>query len=333
MSFYTMAKTLTGEVPQTALALVQTKIQEGLGKVFDAYDWSFQTEPGGWYCPGLLANTGTFTVQPFSNVVIADATATMALAAITGMPLITQLQYRDPARALYSIVGYNTTTNFPFATLTLDRPWMESSSGPGQPYMIYQAYFAAPWPDFRRFIEVRDTTTRRELDFWSFSQSDLAREDPQRTRFSDPRFVVPFGVDKRAGSSTAGFMLFELWPQQLARLPYSFEANRRGPMLVLPDDTLPYPLTEDLVKWAAKEELYLFKEAQKTAEEERGAGANWQFLVQYAKARYTDSLNFIEAIDINLHNDALNKVVRPGWDSQQPYANRLGGVNIGGYPQ
>jgi hypothetical protein len=333
MSFYSLAKRLTGEVPDTPLSLAQIRTNDALGKIYDSSDWSFQTQYAGWLAPGLLANSGTFTVTPYTNTVIADATATAALALITGFPLITTLQYRDPARAIYNIVAYDTTTNAPYATLTLDRLWMEPTSGPGQPYMIYQAYFVAPVEDFRKFIEVRDTTNNSWLDFWSYSQADLARLDAQRTQFADPGYVVPVGVDMRPGSSTLGWQIFELWPQQLARVPYSFSYKRRGPSLAAPTDTVPYPLTEELVEWKAKEVLYLFKAAM-AEEKSKGGGQGWMMLAGMAKKEYDERFEFILPVDINLRNDNLVRV--DGYDDRWAgvaYSNNLGSLNLGGYPE
>lgn len=333
-----MAKSITGEIPAVDLSLAKNKTAEALGKVYDESDWSFQTMFAGWLAPGLKANSGTFTVTPYQNTVIANATATAALLAITGNPLLTTLQYRDPARAIYSIVGYDDGQtvgqgNYPFATLTLDRPWMEPTSGPGQPYMIYQSYFVSPIADFRKFIEVRDTTNARSLDTWSYSQQDLAMMDPQRTNYSDPRYVVPCGVDLRAGSATYGYPMFELWPQQLSLVPYSFSMRRRGPALVNPTDTVPYPLTEELVMHRAKEILYFYKEANKGEDVARGSGANWLMLAQASHAEYTEVLDKIRAIDANLHNDFLSRVAAPSGGTNAGYANRLGQFNVGGFPE
>lgn len=330
MSFITMSKSIQGEVPATTLSLVQNKVAEALGSIYDSYDWSFQTQYAGWLAPGLLASSGSYTVTPYQNTIIADATATAVLATFSLNPLITTLQYRDPARAIYSIVAYDTTTNAPFATLTLDRPWMEPTSGPGQPYMIYQAYFPSPVRDFRKFIEIRDTTNARPINFWSCSQADLAVEDPQRTRFSDPRFVVPCGIDNRPGSATYGNPMYELWPQQLSRVPYSFSFRRRGPQLVAPSDLVPNPITEELVMHRAKELLYLYKEAQKGENVDRGSGANWPLLAQASKAEYDKILEKIQAVDVNLNNEMVSHVGNSG-NYGQPYANRLGGLNIGGF--
>ena len=333
MSYYSMAKALTGEVPGTPLSLAQTRVNDALGKIYDQSDWHFQTQYAGWLCPGQIANSGTFTTTPYQNTVVADATASAAIVAHTGMPLITQLQYRDPARAIYNVVGYATAGSPPVVTLTLDRPWMEPTSGPGQPYMLYQCYFVAPVQDFRKFIEVRDTTDAGRLDFWSYSQADLARRDPQRTTFADPAFVVPVGADMRPGSSTLGWQMFELWPQQLSYVPYSFSYKRRGPSLVNPTDTVPYPLTEELVEWKAKEILLQYKAAQ-AEEKAKGGGAGWLLMAGMAKKEYDERFEYILPVDINLRGDNIDHVENDddNW-AGRPFSNNLGGLNIGGYPE
>src|SRR5277367_6699598 len=165
MSLNSMSKSLVGEVPGVAESLIRTKINEALQMTYDETDWSFQTNYGGWNNPGLMASTGTMTATPYLNTIIGDAGATAAWAAITGRPLITEVQFRNPPYSLYNIIGYDTTTNAPFATLTLDRPWMEPTTGAGQPYYIYQAYFPVPVIDFTKFIEIRDTTNNAPVSF------------------------------------------------------------------------------------------------------------------------------------------------------------------------
>src|SRR5580698_2206976 len=196
MSFITMAKTLAdGEIPGVALRLAKNKINAALGKVYDETDWSFQTRnDGAWLCPGLVASTGTVTATPGSNKVIGDAVASAAWAAVTS-PLLTVLQFRNPAYSLYNIVTYDTTTNPPFGTLTLDRPWMEPVTGPGQPYWMYQAYFPVPVQDFRKFLAILDTTNNARVNFWDYGPEDLATEDPQRLIFGPvvPTYAVPYG--------------------------------------------------------------------------------------------------------------------------------------------
>jgi len=433
---------MTGKVAGTPLSLAQEAVSDAIGQIYDQTDWSFQRSItyGGWLCPGQIANVGTYTVTPYSNVVVGDQVASAALAARSGQPFITSLQFRNPAYSIYNIVGYaamfpgsftlqdlvtgllysfsitnaalqftltqdasnlianpvlidqgsglhyelavvsgafteillastivaavtqigvidagtgapaafqivytalQTTTAVTVAApaqLTLDRPWMEPTYGPGQPYMIYQAYFVAPVPDFRKFIEVRDTTNAARIDFWSMTQAQLAQIDPQRTEFADPSFVVPAGIDTRPGSSTAGYPMFELWPQQLSFIPYSFSYRCRGVVPQTHSDFVkmspPSPITEEMVKWRALEVLYQYKEAQKDRSEARGSGANYLMLAQMAAKEYTRLYDHILSIDVNLNGEAFTVIEGRGRGvTDRPYSNQLGQLNIGGYPE
>lgn len=333
MSLSTMSKTLAGgEIPGVAETLARNKINEALGKIYDETDWSFQTQYDAWLSPGMVASSGTTTVSPYSNQIIGDAAASAIWAALTGRPFLTELQYRDPAYSLYNIVAYDTTSNSPFGTLTLDRPWKEPTTGPGQKYMIYQAYFPVPVQDFRKFIEIRDTTDAAAVDWWSMSQQDLAVEDPQRLQFGPcvPTYAVPLGQDQRPNSSTLGFVWYELWPHVLSKMPYSLSYKRRGPMLVNPGDTVVYPLTEELVTWRTKEVIYQYKEAQKGEQVQRGSGADWRFLAQAAGAEYKAVLKQIRAADANLHRDFVTRESKTPSASADGYSTeRLGLLNIG----
>lgn len=349
MSLYDVAKGLTGRISNTPLALAQETVKEALGKIYDDRDWSFQRELtyGNWLCPGIVANVGRFFVTPYSNQVVADATATLAIQAYTGAPFITQLQFRNPAYSIYNVIAYDdglqagspgnpASPNPGFVTLTLDRPWLEPLVG-YITYMLYQCYFPAPGKDFRKFIEMRDTRRAASIDFWTMTQAELAVRDPQRTNFSDSCFAVAAGIDQRPGSATLGYQMYELWPQQLAYTPYSFSFNRRGPMPESYNDWLsfepPYPLTNELIRWRAEEVLYQYREAQKDQSAARGSGSNWILLAQMAQKEYLEILDKILAIDVNINNEMFTRIRGRGrWPSNRPYANQLGGLNIGGYP-
>lgn len=342
MSLYTVAKRLTGVVPETPLTLAQDSVSKGLGTIYDVTDWSFQKGTAGWLAPGIVFNTGTFTTTPYSNQVIGDAAVTAMLLAYTGQPLITQLQYRNLAYSVYNIIGYDNGQtvgqgNYPYATLTLDRPWGEPTSGPGQPYIIYQVYFPAPVQDFRKFVGIQDTTNVQYIDFWSMTQARLAEIDPQRSNFSIPQFAVPAGVDQRPGSATLGYQMFELWPHQGNYVPYTFEYRRRGPLPQSPSDFLsmspPYPISEELVEWRAREVLCQFKEAQKDRLAPRGSGANWTLLSQMAQKEYATLLGQAIAIDLNLDGESFTQTRRRArWANGRAYASMSGGLNLGGYP-
>ncbi len=197
--------------------------------------------------------------------------------------------------------------------------------------MVYQCYFPVPVSDFKRFLEIRDTTNASPMDYWTYSRRDLANIDPQRTAFNLPAFVVPYEVDARVGSPTLGNMLYELWGHPLSELPYTFSYLRRGTLLSAPTDTVPVPLTDELVLWRAKEVAYQWKEAQKGDGIARGAGADWRFLAEYASKEFLKKLKIIADRDRDLVDAYFNRYVRGAsinyWGL--PYANISGNLNVG----
>lgn len=335
MAFFNMIQELLG-IPGCNLGLVKTKINESYATIQNENVWSFQLQTGGWLTPSLLGaptrtflSPGTITVTPFTNTITGDAIASAAwLATITNPPLITQYQIRVPYYSLYSIISLD-STDTSAVVLTIDRPWMEPKQTNGT-YMAYQAYYPAP-AGFKRWYNVRDTTNNNQLDWWSKTQIDLANEDAERTDFDEPLYVVPYAQDTRPGSATLGQMLYELWPHPISQLPYTFGCQVNWPPLVKNSDTLPFPLTEELVKLRAYEMLYLWKESQKGDEMERGAGANWQFLTQAARAEYSDRLRIIRVMDKNLVDLYFTKMQRFPSAFGEPYSTVEGQLNVGGW--
>jgi hypothetical protein len=335
VSFNNMIQRMVLEVPILASSYANTLINEALGVIYDSQMWSFQLGTSGWLTPGLLfpggpgTSVGTVTTTNYSPLVVADAPAAAAWAAYTKRPFLTECQFRSPYYSLYSIIGYQ--ANVPsagLATLTLDRPWMEPA-GIAQTYMIYQAYFPAPVPDFKRFLSARDTTNSAPIDYWSLSQKDLSVMDPERTIFDEPSYFVPFQQDQRPGSATLGNMLYELWPHPLSVLPYTYQYLRRGPMLVKPADMVPVPLTEEVLLWRAKEAAFLWKEAQKGENMERGSGANWLLLAGEARDQFKLTMKPVKDRDRDLCELYFNRFNRDMWNMGEPFATEIGQLNVG----
>lgn len=338
MALYDVSFALTKLPGQTSLARAQTAVRRALEAIYDQVDWSFQKGFAGWLAPGMVFNgIGTFTTTQYSNQVIANATATAALQAYTGQPLITQLQYRNPAFAIYDIVGYDYNTINPgFVTLTLDRPWMEPGNGTGQPYYIYQHYFVSPVQDFRKWIAIQDFTNDQPMDFWSLTRADLAEIDPQRQDQSIPTNVVPAGIDQRAGSSTYGWKRFELYPWQGNLCPYTLSYRRRGQLpQVLSDWMSMYPeapITDNMVEFKAKE-ILLQDKAAEMEEKTPGSGRGMMMLAEIAKKQYYEYFGQVLSIDLNLDGENMTRVHQPGkWQGNQSYATLGGKLNLGGYP-
>lgn len=350
MSLNTMSKRMTLEIPNLSDIYARTLLDEALGIIQDEQLWSFQCSESNWITPGLLfpsanaavANSaGTVTVTIGSTKVIGDATASTAwatYAASNPFAPLTVCQFRNPSYSLYNIVAYDTVSNPPFGTLTLDRTWGEPQ-GTLKPYMIYQAYFPVPGTDFDRFLDMRDTTNNYPMDYWTKSQRDLTFEDPQRVIFTNPAFAVPYEVDNRVNpltspptnSPTFGQMLYELWPHPLSILPYSFHYVHKGGRLVNPNDTVPYPLTEDVVIEQARIQAYLWKEANKGENVERGSGADYKFLSGVAVKMYQSKIKYIKIKDsglLELYLNTFRAQVGPTVD-REGFGTTNAGLNIG----
>lgn len=329
MPYANMAFQIAGELG-IPMPLTQTLLNEALGDILDSQMWSFQLKESGWLTPGLLFQTGTqsagtITATPYSDQIVGNATAAAAWVAYASMPLLTSFQIRSPFYSLYNIIAWDGVNTF-----TIDRPWMEPG-GAGLAYMIYQAYFPVPVSDFKRFFDIRDTTNASPVDYWSLSQMDLAVIDPQRTNFNQPAYAVPYEVDARTNSATLGNMMYELYPQPLSQLPYSFNYLRRGVLLSAPSDTLPAPLTEDLVKWKTREAAYLWKESQKGDGVARGSGADFKFLALAAAEEFKKKKKIIADRDRDMVELYFRRFVRDaalGFNGL-PFATQNGGLNVG----
>lgn len=213
------------------------------------------------------------------------------------------------------------------AVIVLDRPWMEPAQFNSN-YMAYQAYFPAP-PGFKRWFAIRDTTNNNSMDWWTKTQIDLANDDAERTIFDQPYYVTPYQIDTRSGSATLGQMLYELWPHPITELPYTFHCQANWPPLVNNSDTVPYPLTEELVKMRAYEMLAIWKESQKGDEMERGSGANWQFLTTAYRAEYQNRLKEIRIMDRHVMDLYFTKARTTPPYGGEPYSTVNGQLNVG----
>lgn len=322
------------------MPLAQTMVNDALGNIYDSQQWSFQLQEFGWLTPGLLfasgnQSVGTITTTSYGNTIVGDATAAAAWVAYFNsgkLPLLTSFQIRSPYYSLYNIIAFDSVNTF-----TIDRPWTEPP-GSGQAYMVYQAYFPAPVLDFKRFLEIRDTTNAACLDYWSVSRVDLAMPegDPQRTNFNQPAYVVPYEVDNRGAgtinaSPTLGYMLYELWPHPLSILPYTISYERRGALLVNPSDTIPIPLTEEMVKWKSREAAFLWRESQKGDNVARGSGADFKFLAEAAVGKYKQAAKTVMDTDRSRCELYFRRFVRDAalGANGQPFANILGQLNVG----
>lgn len=275
----------------------------------------------GIYIYPILDNGGAGTGGSVSIIVAAGGVVTDAptiLASGSG--------YLNPYIAFAEGGTPATFTVTQVAVLTLDRLWT-SPAATNAGYLAYQAYFPTP-AGFRRFYDIRDLINNAPIDWWSFTQASLAEVDPQRTDFAQPEYAVYYSSDTRVGSATYGQSLFELWQHPTSQLSYSCQWQVLWPSLVTPNDTVPPPLTEDVVKFRALEILCLWKEGQKGDEMERGSGANWQFLAQAYRKEYDSRIKIIRVKDRNIADLYFQKM-RRNLANGEPFASVNGQLSVG----
>jgi hypothetical protein len=301
---------MRGTVPNYSASLARTHLRNSWTDVRNLKGWSFQVGNTGYTVPGLV-NDGSVTVNLGDTTVLGDATASAAWATASNpTSLLTQRQFRIGQGTIYNIIAADFTVPTA-AILTLDRPWIDAFYvGPTQGYSIYQPYITAPVAGFQAweyFLDVRNVIAldvNNTRNIWE----KVNQADPQRQIFSNPGNLFPHGVDSRAGSATFGYPVFELYPQPQSVYVYSAGYSWKGPELTdIPSQpAVPYPITEHLIKTAARVKSYEWCEANKNASNPRGAGADYRFLMQGAQAEYAAQLKEIRSIDRDIY-DAWNR--------------------------
>jgi hypothetical protein len=322
VSLQTMIAEMRGAVPGYSALLARTHLREAWTDIRNMSGWSFQLGVGSFSTPGKVSS-GTVTVQLGSTQVIGDADATAAwLTAGTPLSLLSMRQFRIGAGTIYNIIAYDDGTdtagaNYPFATLTLDRYYSDlttnNSPQVGNGYTIYQPYIATPVKEFEAWEGVCDTTNVIWLATkpTKAERTRIDRADPQRQIFSNPGTLLINKIDDRPNSATLGYMLYELYPQPQAQYAYQTWYTWKGPDLALPTDTVPYPITEHVVKARARVKAYEWAEANKDPANPRGNGADYRFLIGAALAEYNASLKDIRLLDrdrVDMWSDTMTRI-------------------------
>ena len=298
MAFIDLKAELAQSIPGLSRIYAGTLVKRALQRVLDSNLWSFQLQQYGFSTPNVMT-AGTISIPTpvlGGTTIIGDATATAAWLNLPFYFLPTVQQIRANGYSIYSIIAYDNgqdpvnSPNYPFATLTLDRPFIDPLPFTTDvAYQMFQAYIPAP-PQFKRWLTVADMFNCWALDVWT-SRRSIDIRDPARLYTSDPNYILPYGTDARPGSATFGQMLYELYPNPQTAISYQCYYVSQGPQLVNNSDTLPYPLSEDLILSQARCYAYEWAESRKDVMAAKGSGANYSNLLKEAKA---DHLNFLK---------------------------------------
>ena len=298
MPLSSMIAEMRGAVPKYSGSLARTHLREAWRDIRNMRGWSFQLGTSGFSTPSLV-NQGTVTVALGGLTVTGDAAAS-AVWNTTSNPasLLTQRQFRIGQGTIYNIIAADFTTPTA-AILTLDRMYIDTSYGTGLGYSIYGCYYPVPVQDFEAWESVLDVNnvTWLNVDPTRKGTEHINQADPQRQIFSNPISVIPYGTDQRPGSSTFGWMVYELYPQPQSQYAYQTWFSRAGADLTLPTDTPPYPITEHVIKTLARVKAYEWAEANKDPQNPRGSGADYRFLMGAAAAEAKAELREIRSMD------------------------------------
>jgi len=317
MSLASMIAEMRGCVPGYSSLLARTHIQNAWRDIRNLRGWSFQYGQSGFATPGLV-NQGTVTVAIGGSTVTGDATASAQWAtASTPISVITQRQFRIGAGTIYNIISADFTIPTA-AVLTLDRPYIDTSTGTGLGYAIYQCYYPVPVQDFEAWESVLDVNNviQINIDQTRGARERINQNDPQRQIFSNPLHLLPLGTDQRAGSATFGWLMNELYPQPQAQYAYQTWFTRAGADLTLPSDTPPYPITEHLIKTMARVRAYEWLIVKLTAENPTHNVSGIQFAMGAAAKEADAQLREIRSMD------------RDRIDSWKSTMSRIAGIGI-----
>ena len=309
MSFLDMRAELAQAIPGMSRIYAGTLINRAWGVVRDSNLWSFQLKDGSFATPAIVtAGTVTTPALPIVPTIIGDAAATAAWNAIL-FPPITQYQFRVGNYSIYNIIAYDTTTNPPFGTLTLDRPYVDPhpSGLSGQAYQMFQVYYPAPSATFKRYLSVVDLVDCYALGIWT-SRRDINWADPARFIVTNPVVIFGKGQDTRPNSATLGWQVYEMWPVPTSIISYATYYVDRMPDLVNNSDTLPSPITQDVVLTKARVYAYEWAEARKDVMAARGSGANYSVLWKDAEAAFQARLKTLRLIDRDNVNAFMSRM-------------------------
>lgn len=294
MALIDMVSELTESVPGMSRVQARKYVNRAWRVVQDSCMWSFQLGQGGFSTPEVTT-AGTISATLGSTTITGDATASAAWMALPFYWMPTLQQIRAQGFSIYSIVSMD-TTNPNAVVLTLDRPFIDPLpffTGVG--YQMFQAYIPAP-PRFKRWLTIADMFNCWALDVWT-SRRTIDLTDPARLYTSNPAMALPLGQDQRPGSATLGQQLYELYPNPQTEISYQTYYVAEAPYLEKNSDTLPYPITEEVVLRKALVYAYEFAESRKDVMAAKGSGASYTVLKRDAESEFRERLKTLRLTD------------------------------------
>jgi len=298
-TFDDLAAELSGRLPSLSPFLAQTFISRAWSSIRDERLWNFLIYDGAVVCPTLVS-AGTFAITQYTQTVTANAAASAALAAITGVG-VTSLQIRfmglGKTSQIYNITGYNVTVPTA-AVLTLDRIVQEPTNAASQ-YMVYRAYIVPPMTDFLRWESLVDMVNGFNIGGakLTYTSAYFDARDPQRQAFGLAYFCGFYraanSVDVVAADSAP---IYELWPGSTQGQNFYVRFRRRG-VDPAPGDVLPPQIPTSLVMAHALAESGYPHVAANVGLFPQFKGSNFALLINQARTEYSNRLKLAKKQD------------------------------------
>lgn len=265
MAFTDYCRELMGTVPKLPFTHAGQLVNRAWGRFRDCRLWSFNIVPDAqWWVPEAIS-TGAVTVTYQSNTITVNSVLAAALNALTGIdPPVASTTLGVGRQIKVGGGGPNTLTSSSgpnynivnwdsIVTLTIDKPYGESSQINTSGFQILKSYYAAPPAPFNQipngydatFIKPLTATNRvtgytiRGKKLW-WTQAQLNAVDPQRGGQGDAYLVASYG------RNALGQPVFELYPNPVNQATYSVVYYCRWPDLSPTQDfpQMPYNLVQ-----------------------------------------------------------------------------------------
>jgi hypothetical protein len=160
------------------------------------------------------------------------------------------------------------------------------------------------------------------LGIWT-ERRNVNWADPMRQIVTDPVVIYGIGQDTRPNTATPGYQMFEMWPTPTSVVSYMTYYVDRGDELINNSDTLPSPITQDVVLTKARVYAYEWAEARKDVMAAKGSGANYAMLWKEAEAAFLARLknlrlndkDVVDAMVSSMQNNQAGYAINPWYNS------------------
>lgn len=314
MAFLDLTAEMAGTLPGLSPLLAQKFINRAWRHVCGERLWSFLTLDGVVVCPTQITAGAASIVQftPTVTMNVAASAALTAQAAFGAIPGLTNMAIRFGATSpaigqIYNIIAVD--TSIPTAiVLTLDRPVVEATTITAG-YQCYRPYITPPVADFLKWESLDDMVNAFSItnDRLNKTSKYFDQRDPQRASqglaYFLGNYVGAYAPNPVTGAVLpnpnveAGTNIYELWPHPTSGQTFYVKFRRRGAPFVLPGDTQPDVIPDDLLiqrtlGWHA----YPFAKAN-IANFPTFKGVDWNQLIVTARTSYAEQLVDVKRAD------------------------------------